>query len=276
MSITSQSETLAKIRSKQMLELLAAGKRVDGRDFYSYREIKVEPNFIEKAEGSALVTLGKTKVLVGIKGEVGEPYPDTPNNGVLIVNSEFVPLAHELFEPGPPDENSVGLARVVDRGIRESKCIETGKLVLVPGKKVYLIFVDVYILNHGGNLIDASAFASLVALLNTKLPIFEVTESGDVVKKEGEEMPLPIKDHPISTTFVKIGDTIVVDPTLEEEIIASSKLTISFTDDEKVCAVQKSGIGLFTPEEINKATEVALEKSTENRKKLTVFKREEN
>ncbi len=105
------------------------GKRIDGRTLTDYREFTIEQGVIEKAEGSARVFLGKTQILVGVKVETGEPFPDTPNEGVMTVNAELVPLASPTYETGPPDETSIELARIVDRGIRESKAIDTEKLV---------------------------------------------------------------------------------------------------------------------------------------------------
>ena len=146
--------------------------------------------------------LGKTEILVGVKVETGEPFPDTPNEGVMTVNAELVPwLAAASFEPGPPDENSIELARIVDRGIRESKAIDNEKLCIEPGKKVFVVFVDVYVLNHDGNLIDASALAAVAALLNTKMPNFEIKD-GEVKIKQGYT-PLPLRSHPITITIGK-------------------------------------------------------------------------
>jgi exosome complex component RRP42 len=115
------STVISKIRQRQIADLIAGGKRLDERGLTDYREIKVDTGFIAKAEGSALVHIGRTEVLSGIKIELGEPFADRPNDGVLTVNSEFVPLASPEFEAGPPREESIELARVVDRGIRESK-----------------------------------------------------------------------------------------------------------------------------------------------------------
>jgi exosome complex component RRP42 len=117
------STLVTRVRKNQIGQLLDAGKRLDDRGLGDYREIKVEQGIIERAEGSARVLLGKTEILVGVKIETGEPFPDTPNEGVQTVNAELVPLASADFEPGPPDENSIELARIVDRGIRESKAI---------------------------------------------------------------------------------------------------------------------------------------------------------
>ena len=268
MSITSVMEPLARIRSKQMIELLNTGKRIDGRDLAAYRSIKVEPGFVQKAEGSAQVTLGNSRVLVGIKVAIGEPYADTPDQAVQTVNAEFVPLAHQYFEPGPPDENSIELARVVDRGIRESKAIDLEKLVLVRGREVYIIFIDVYILNHDGNLIDASAFAALVALMNTKIPKYVVNADGEAVRTD-EKIPLPLRDYPIPISIVKMNGKLLVDPNLEEERAANAKITIATTQNGDICALQKSGTGAFTAEEIMTAKQIAIEKAKEIRKILS-------
>ncbi|MFQ5836774.1 MAG: exosome complex protein Rrp42, partial [Candidatus Bathyarchaeia archaeon] len=196
-------QIVVRVKQKRIAELVSSGKRLDGRGLTDYREIQVEVGVIERAEGSARVRLGKTEVMAGIKIEIGEPFPDVPNEGVLTVNAELVPLASPSFEPGPPNENAVELARIVDRGIRESKAIDLEKLCVEPGKKVFIVFIDVYILNHDGNLIDASAMAALAALLNTKMFNYEL-EEGEIKIKPGYT-PLPIRNHPIAVTFAKIN-----------------------------------------------------------------------
>jgi exosome complex component RRP42 len=260
------SSLVTRVRQRQIGQLIDAGKRLDGRGLCDYREIKVEQGLIERAEGSARVLLGKTEVLVGTKVETGEPFSDTPNEGVLTVNAELVPLASAAFEPGPPDENSIELARIVDRGIRESKAIDTEKLVIEAGKKVFVVFVDVYVLNHDGNLIDASALAAMAALLNTKMPNYEVKD-GEVKIKTGYT-PLPIKSRPITVTLGKINDKLIVDPWLEEEQIMDSRLSIAINDEGNICATQKGGPGYFTPQQILEAAKIAHEKAKEIRKKL--------
>src|SRR3990170_3115402 len=155
------SSLITRVRQKQIGQTIEAGKRLDGRGLADYREFTIEEGLIERAEGSARIRLGKTEVLVGVKVETGAPFPDTPNDGVLTVNAELVPLASASFEPGPPDESSIELARIVDRGIRESKMVDSTKLCIEAGKKVFVVFVDVYVLNHDGNLIDASALAAV-------------------------------------------------------------------------------------------------------------------
>jgi exosome complex component RRP42 len=260
------STMLTRVRQKQIGQLIESGKRLDGRGLTDYREFTIEEGLIERAEGSARIHLGKTEVLVGVKVETGTPFPDTPNDGVLTVNAELVPLASPAFEPGPPDESSVELARIVDRGIRESKMIDSAKLCIEAGKKVFVVFVDVYVLNHDGNLIDASALAAVSALANTKMPNYEVVD-GEVKIKTGYS-PLPLKDHPITVTVAKINDKLVIDPWIEEEQVMEARMSMAVNDDGNICAIQKGCPGFFTPEQILEAAKLAQEKAAELRKKL--------
>jgi exosome complex component RRP42 len=261
------SSLITKVRLKQIESLIEKDQRLDERSLTDYREIKIEQGAIEKAEGSARVLLGKTEVLVGVKVETGEPFPDTPTEGVMTVNAELVPVASPNFEPGPPDENSIELARVVDRGIRESRAIDTSKLCIEEGKKVFVVFVDVYVLNHDGNLIDASAIAAIAALLNTKMPNYEITKDGELKIKQGYTQ-LPLKSHPITVTIGKINNKLIVDPELEEESVMDSRITFATNEAGNICAIQKGGSSYFTPQQILDASKIALEKAAELRKKL--------
>jgi exosome complex component RRP42 len=260
------AQIITRVKQEQISQLIAKGKRLDGRELTDYRDLKIEQGIIERAEGSAEVLLGQTRVVVGTKIELGEPFPDTPSEGVLTVNAELVPLASPGFEPGPPDESSIELARIVDRGIRESKAIDTEKLCIEPGKKVFVVFVDVYVLNHDGNLIDASALAAMAALLNTKMGKYEV-EEGEIKMKPGYEQ-LPIKKRPITVTCARIGDKLVVDPWLEEEQVMDARISMAIEDDGNICAIQKGGSGYFEPKQILEAAKIATEKAKEMRKKL--------
>lgn len=260
------SSVIVRIKQKQIAELIAKEKRLDGRGLSDYREIKVEQGIIERAEGSARVLLGKTEVMAGTKIGIGRPFSDTPDAGVLTVNAELVPLASPTFEPGPPKENAIELARVVDRGIRESEAIDFKKLCIKPGEKVFVVFVDVYVLNHGGNLIDASALAALAALLNTKMLNYEIEE--DEVKIKPGYTPLLVRKHPIAVTIAKINDKLIVDPSLEEEQMMDTRLTMTTDEDGNICAIQKGGSGTFTQKQVLEAAKIAREKAAEIRKKL--------
>ncbi|MEM3149433.1 MAG: exosome complex protein Rrp42 [Candidatus Nezhaarchaeales archaeon] len=257
---------LLKIKTAQLLEELSKGRRIDGRALDAFRSINVETGIIGRADGSAKVSLGGTLVLAGVKLEIGEPFTDTPNLGVLTTNAEFLPLASPSFEPGPPDENAIELARIVDRGIRKADMIDLEKLCIIPGKKVWLIWVDIYVLNHDGNLVDAAALAAVAALLNTKVPKVEVIgESIKVLYEEKE--PLPIKGIPVTVTTVKVGNYLLVDPGLAEEEAMEAKLTVVVINGQ-VCALQKGGEGFLTYEEVTEAIKIAIRKAEELKEQL--------
>ncbi|AAL81691.1 hypothetical protein PF1567 [Pyrococcus furiosus DSM 3638] len=262
----SNDEIVAGIMRDYILNLLKEKKRIDDRGFEDYRPIEVEVGVIEKAEGSALVKLGNTQVLVGIKATLGEPFPDTPNMGVMTTNVELVPLASPTFEPGPPDERAIELARVIDRGIRESRALNLEKMVIAPGKIVRVVFIDVHVLDHDGNLMDAIGIGAIAALLNARVPkVLYNEETGEVEILEEKE-PLPVEKIPISVTFAKIGNYLVVDPTLEEEQIMDGRLTITTDETGHISAVQKSEGGAFKLEEVMYAVETAFKKAEEIRK----------
>lgn len=251
-------------QNQYLLELTSKGIRIDNREANEYRKILIEKDVIEKAEGSAEVKIGKTHVIVGVKLDVGEPFPDKPNEGALLVGAEFSPIASPEFELGPPGEDAIELARVIDRGIRESKAIETEKLCIEEGKKVWMVYVDINILDNFGNLIDASALASIVALLNTKIPGY----AQDKIIHTKKTKKLPVKYKPIACTFTKIGEKIFLDPNLEEEKVTNARLTITTKDDGNICALQKGGVGKFSLEEIDNSLELAVKKGNELRKLL--------
>ena len=266
MSTTHQPSPLAKLEQKTVNDMILKGKRIDERGPLDYRPLTIMLGTVEKANGSAYVYLGKTKVLAGVKIQTGTPFEDTPNEGILTVNAEFTPIAYPTFETGPPDENSIELARVVDRGIRESKAIDMQKLCIEPGKKVFVVFVDIYILDHDGNLIDAAGMAALGALVNAMMQEYDV-KNGEVRYKDSK-VALPMLNYPVPITSVKIGNSIVVDPCLEEEQVMSCRLTITTDKNDNVCAMQKGGVGVFTPEEIKQVVSSSIQKSKDLREKI--------
>lgn len=258
------------VKRKQIIELSDSGKRADGRTLTDYRKIEIIPGQIQKAEGSATVILGGSRVTAGVKFEIGDPFSDLPNEGVMQVSAEFVPFASPDFEPGKPDETAVELARVVDRGLRESKILDTKKLCIMPGKKVWVCHVDLYILDHCGNLIDTAALAGLTALLSAKMP--ETKIKGDDVELTGKKIPMPLTGNvPVNVTLAKIGDKLFVDPSFEEEEVLDCRISIALAqkgDDETstiLCAMQKGESGYLTPEEALRAVEIAKVKSQELR-----------
>jgi exosome complex component RRP42 len=241
------------------------GMRYDGRGFEEFRPVSIEYDVTKNAEGSARVKLGNTEVIAGVKLSVGTPYPDTLDAGNLMVGAELLPLSNPGFESGPPGEEATEIARVVDRGIRESKAIDTKKLCIKKGEKVWIVSVDVCTINSDGNLIDASALATIAALKVAKFPEFD-GETVDYKKLTDKKMPLT--KVPISITIVKAGGHLFVDPNEEEEDVSEARLTVAITEDGKLCAMQKGGEAPLSLEEIGTMVDLAHKKAKELIKEL--------
>jgi exosome complex component RRP42 len=241
----------ASIKREYLEKLAKNGKRADDRKFDEFRNIEIETGVISKAEGSARVKIGNTQVIAGIKMLVGEPYPDTPEQGAMSTAAELIPLASPDFEAGPPRANAIELARVVDRGIRESELIEVDKLCIEPGEKVWVVFIDIHIMDFDGNLFDAASLASLAALMTTKVPA-EHNELGD-------DYPLPLKEPPVSCTSVKYNGVVVMDPSLDEEEIAEARLTVATDKNGDIRAMQKGLNGSFNRDEIKKVINASID-----------------
>ena len=168
---------------------------------------------------------------------------------------------------------------MVDRGIRESGIIELDKLCITPKEKVWVVFIDIHIIDYDGNLFDASSLAALAALHNAVIPIErlrsdleKLQEKFPSVKKYLEEhptdYPLPLKEPPISCTSVKYNNVIMIDPSLDEEEIAEARLTVATDKNGDIRAMQKGLNGSFTVEEIKKVIKDSIDNGVKIREEL--------
>lgn len=253
------------INKESMVKMLDQGLRLDSRRLLDYRNLEFETNVITTAEGSARVKLGNTEILAGVKLSIDSPFADTPDEGILMVEANLIPLSNPRFELGPPGTQAIEFSRVIDRAIRESKTIDLKKLVIKPGEKVWSVSIDIVPLNYDGNLIDVGVIAALLALKNTRFPKLK----NDVVDyKEHSEETLFIREEPIAVTIHKVGKHIIIDTSEAEERLSDARLTIVAMKDNRLCALQKGGDSPLTFDDIEKMIDIALEKSLYIRKRL--------
>lgn len=247
-----------KVTAERIKKYLEQGKRFDGRKTDEFRNIIVEPNVSNKAEGSVKVKVGKTEVIVGVKMETATPYPDSPNKGNLMVTAEFLPLSSSRIELGPPKFDSIETGRIIDRIIRESKFIELEKLCIKEGEKVWTVFIDIYTINDDGNILDAAGIGAVAALKLAKIPKYdEEKEKVDYKEYTGK---LPLREmNPFTITVHKIGKHLIVDPTREEEDVSEARISIG-SSEGIIHSLQKGNSGCFSAEEIKKCFEI-VEKS---------------
>ncbi|PON59091.1 Polyribonucleotide nucleotidyltransferase [Parasponia andersonii] len=224
---------------------LLSDLRVDGRRPFDYRNLTV--NF-GKEDGSAEVQMGHTHVMGFVTAQLVQPYRDRPNEGSLSIFTEFSPMGDPSFEPGRPGESAVELGRVVDRGLRESRAVDTESLCVLPGRWVWAIRIDLHILDNGGNLLDAANIAALAALMTFRRP--ECSLGGEdgqevIVHPPEEKEPLPLILHhlPIAVTFAFFANenSVAIDPTHHEEAVMGGRMTTTLNANGDICAIQKAG-----------------------------------
>ena len=262
-------DTVMEYETAKVLKLAREGKRVDGRALDEVRKISIETGMSENAEGSTIVTIGKTKIIAGLKIDIGKPYPDNQDEGSISIGAETLPLAHPDYESGRPSAQEVELARVVDRGLRESKAIDFKKLCITVGEAVWVGFLDFYALNGDGNLFDAGSIAALVTFNNAKLP--KLDKEGKIILHEYNGT-LKLARQPLLTTFAKVGGKIMVDPTYLEEKASEARYSAATTDDGFISAMQKGVGGSFTLEEVNYMIDKAFEVGNKIRKQIKQVK----
>jgi exosome complex component RRP42 len=244
---------ISNLQKKRILDYLVEGKRFDGRGLLDMRDSEVKIGISQNAEGSCSLKVGKTEVFVGVKMAISQPYPDNPDEGSLSTTLELAPMADEDFEMGPPKIEAIEMARVVDRGIRESGFIDFKKLCIKEGEKCWQISLDIYAINNDGNLFDVASLASLIALANAKLPVYN-SENGRIEHSlSSESLPLNKEAMSFNLTFYKVGDSFLIDPTKEEEEIASYRLAMAVADNQgeaRITAMQKGREGAITIEDM--------------------------
>ncbi|VFQ63994.1 unnamed protein product [Cuscuta campestris] len=234
------------VNEKKFIETaLLSDIRVDRRQPFDYRKLTIK---FGREDGSSEVQLGKTHVMGFVTSKLVQPYRDRPNEGSFAIYTEFSPMADPSFEAGRPVESAIELGRIIDRGLRESRALDTESLCVIAGKWVWSIRIDLQILDNGGNLVDAANIAALAALSTFRRPNCTV---GGEDKQEvtlhppevAEPLPLIIHHMPIAVTFAFIGgeNVVVVDPTHFEEAVMGGRMTATVNANGDVCAIQKAG-----------------------------------
>ncbi|KAJ8028494.1 Exosome complex component RRP45 [Holothuria leucospilota] len=247
-----------------LLSVISNGKRLDGRDTYDYRKIRIT---FGTEKGCCEVQLGNTRVLAQTSCEVVKPSASRPSEGSLQINLELSPMASPSFEPGRMSSYGVELNRLLERSVRESKAVDTESLCIVVGEKVWQVRVDLHALNFDGNLLDCSSIAAIASLHHFRRP--EVTVSGEEVTvhslEDREPVALSIHHMPICITFAffQEGKYLLVDPTGGEETVMDGCMVVCMNVHRELCTVQMTGSMLLLKDQLSRCCQIAVVKVSE-------------
>ncbi|XP_011852159.1 PREDICTED: exosome complex component RRP45 isoform X1 [Mandrillus leucophaeus] len=249
---------LSNCERRFLLRAIEEKKRLDGRQTYDYRNIRIS---FGTDYGCCIVELGKTRVLGQVSCELVSPKLNRATEGILFFNLELSQMAAPAFEPGRQSDLLVKLNRLLERCLRNSKCIDTESLCVVAGEKVWQIRVDLHLLNHDGNIIDAASIAAIVALCHFRRP--DVSVQGDEVTlytpEERDPVPLSIHHMPIcvSFAFFQQGTYLLVDPNEREERVMDGLLVIAMNKHREICTIQSSGGIMLLKDQVLRCSKIA-------------------
>ncbi|KAI9345355.1 ribosomal protein S5 domain 2-type protein, partial [Obelidium mucronatum] len=222
---------------------LGKGVRPDGREgLMSWRTPSIHRGSITTCNGSALVRMGGTTVICGVKAEVAIPDTNHPTTGFLVPNVDFPPIAGSQFKPTAPGEFTQSISEMIYRIVKGNNVLNLESLCIEPGKAVWTLHVDIVFLNYEGNPLDSALLALTSALADTKLPRVIYSEVEGTVRAiesfKERSVSLELKRIPFAATFgifegpenVEAGKAgskaAMADPTEEEESVLLSTITI--------------------------------------------------
>ena len=183
-----------------------------------------------------------------VSSELGIPKATRPNEGLLHINVELGPMAASHFEAGRNCELTVQLNRTLERTFKDSRCLDLESLCIQAEEHVWILRVDLNVLNHEGNLIDCCSVATLCGLMHFRRPDVSLVEDDVVIYTAAEKEPLPMVMHhyPVCVSYCTFDDghIAVADPTIMEERTSESQMIFGINSFRELCCLNLGGSSL--------------------------------
>lgn len=175
---------------------------------------------MKSAAGSAVVRMGSTAVVAGVKLETGyEP--------CLVPNIDLGPFCSAKFKPGPPGDLAMSIAARLDDLVKATKLLPLERLVIEEGKAAWVIYIDIVCLNYDGNIFDAAWMSLLAALMDTKLPLAEFDVDLAKATFKPEFSPLPLNERVYACSFAIFDHLyLLADPDDDEEELCMERICV--------------------------------------------------
>lgn len=237
--------------------------RVDGRARDDYRCMEVETDVVSNTSGSARIRLANTDVLVGVKAEVKIPRTDAPNKGYLEFFVDCSANATPEFEGRGGEDLATSISMMMYQTYRSCNGLRLKSLCIVPRQKCWCLYVDILLLQCGGNLYDVVSLAVKAALYNTKIPQWTTyVEDKNTVDVEYADDPfdclrLTVTRVPCIVTLNKIGEHHIVDASSEEEVCTLARLMVGVTANGLITGLRKEDGGSLRMGSIQQMTQTA-------------------
>ncbi|KAF4524684.1 hypothetical protein B566_EDAN009528, partial [Ephemera danica] len=247
-----------------IIKSISEDRRLDGRKLTEYRPLEIQ---FGAEYGCCQVSMGDTRILAQVSCEIQQPKATRPNEGMLHINVGLSPMGAPHFETGRQSDTSIQLNRLLEKCIKDSKCVDLESLCIVAEEKVWTIRCDLNILNHEGNLVDCASVAALAAICHFRRPDVELEgENLNILDASVRDfIPLSIRHYPVCVSFAIFneGKRMAVDPSELEERVAEAQLTLGVNAYRELCGVYLVGSTPNGPEVVRKCGNKAASRSVE-------------
>ncbi|KAK6627703.1 hypothetical protein RUM44_010182 [Polyplax serrata] len=221
--------------------------RYDGRTRSEYRPMELETDIVPHASGSARLRLANTDILVGVKAEIDKPTTENPDKGKIEFFVDCSANATPAFEGRGGEDLANELSGALTRAYSAPHAIDQKALCILPKFQCWKLYVDILILECGGNLFDAVGLGVKAALRNTLIPqVVAATLDGADPELVLSDDPyncwkLDTSNSPLLVSVMKIGDSCVVDPGAEEEAVSGGGVLVSYARGAVTSVLKISG-----------------------------------
>jgi exosome complex component RRP42 len=152
---------------------------------------------------------------------------------------------------------------MLERMLQSSRLLDVNDLCIVPGKFCWVLYIDVMVVQYGGNLVDVATLGIYSALRDTHIPKVvaedQSTKSKDALGYELDDdvnsaWKLDVDCCPICVTLSQItpdSSFYVLDASHQEEGCTCSTLVVGVDSTGTVCGLQKGGSGTFDPDALS-------------------------
>ncbi len=160
-----------KVSKEEVIELLRKGKRIDGRDLLEPRPITMDVGIVERAEGSAMVSMGKTRVLCVVRGpmECVPSHIADPDRAILDVAYRMATFSTEERKSPSPSRREIELSKVIREALEPALLLEEFPRMMI---RVYCL-----VLQADGGTRTASINAASLALAYAGIPMQDLVAS---------------------------------------------------------------------------------------------------
>jgi ribonuclease PH len=204
-------------------------RRPDGRSVDQLRDAEIEPGFVRTADGSALISIGQTRVICTASLVEGvPPWLEGRGRGWLTAEYGMLPAStgarrQRDVSRGRPDGRTVEIQRLIGRSLRA--------VVDFEALRNHTVYLDCDVLEADGGTRCAGITGAYVAL---QLALAKLVEGGKLER-------LPLTGSVAAVSCGLVDDVPMLDLCYEEDVKAQVDMNVVMTGDGGLVEVQATG-----------------------------------